>query len=101
MTQGKMNPELKAKWVAALRSGKYEQERGDIGRGNKLCCLGVLSVVSGERRISNGVPGVLFWVDYIKTDHMTLVALNDGDPDNGNAGAKSFAQIADYIEEHL
>lgn len=36
----KMNPEIKAKWVAALRSGDYEQGRGYLHRGG-FCCLGV------------------------------------------------------------
>lgn len=43
-----MNPEIKALWVAALRSGEYEQCRGALTRvdcmgGESYCCLGVLS----------------------------------------------------------
>ena len=39
-----MNPQVKEKWVNALRSGEYKQ---DISRlrsndGNSFCCLGVL-----------------------------------------------------------
>ena len=37
-----MNPEVKAKWVAALRSGEYKQTEGQLRDGNKFCCLGVL-----------------------------------------------------------
>jgi len=48
-----MNPEIKSKWLAALRSGQYEQARGGLqrilGRNNEtgeikrgFCCLGVL-----------------------------------------------------------
>ena len=29
------------KWVAALRSGKYEQAKGWLREGDKFCCLGV------------------------------------------------------------
>ena len=29
------------KWVAALRSGEYEQGRGCLQMGGKFCCLGV------------------------------------------------------------
>lgn len=43
-----MNPEIRAKWTAALRSGEFEQGLGklnyidlDTGR-RKNCCLGVL-----------------------------------------------------------
>lgn len=37
-----MNPIVKAKWVAALRSGEYEQGIGQLRLGNTFCCLGVL-----------------------------------------------------------
>lgn len=45
-----MNPEYKAKWVAALRSGKYEQGRAALHKeGGGMCCLGVLcDVVKDE-----------------------------------------------------
>ena len=39
----KMNPEIKAKWVAALRSGEYKQGTGQLRDTNdNFCCLGVL-----------------------------------------------------------
>ena len=37
-----MNEVLRDKWVAALRSGKYEQSRGRLRTQNGYCCLGVL-----------------------------------------------------------
>lgn len=38
-----MNKGIKAKWVAALRSGKYEQTHGALRDGDKgFCCMGVL-----------------------------------------------------------
>lgn len=37
-----MNPEVKAKWLEALRSGEYKQGREYLRRGNYYCCLGVL-----------------------------------------------------------
>jgi hypothetical protein len=38
-----MNSEVKAKWVAALRSGEYQQGRGELRSiSNCFCCLGVL-----------------------------------------------------------
>jgi len=38
-----MNPEYKAKWVAALRSGKYAQGRATLQQeSGGMCCLGVL-----------------------------------------------------------
>ncbi len=38
----KMNPEIKQKWVDALRSGEYEQGNGKLYSGQGYCCLGVL-----------------------------------------------------------
>lgn len=37
-----MNPEVKAKWLAALRSGEYEQTEGRLHDKVGYCCLGVL-----------------------------------------------------------
>lgn len=38
----KMNPEVKAKWVEALRSGKYLQGKHSLRTvDDKFCCLGV------------------------------------------------------------
>lgn len=41
-----MNPEIKARWVAALRSGEYEQGKNFLNRDGKFCCLGVLSEIA-------------------------------------------------------
>lgn len=37
-----MNPEIKAEWVAALRSGEYRQTKRQLRYGDNFCCLGVL-----------------------------------------------------------
>jgi hypothetical protein len=40
----KMNPEIKARWVAALRSGEYTQGTAMLRSGTGChCCLGVLT----------------------------------------------------------
>ena len=38
----KMNPEVKQKWIDALRSGKYEQGSEKLRSVTGYCCLGVL-----------------------------------------------------------
>jgi len=38
----KMNPEVKAQWTAALRSGEYEQGHNALANSGRYCCLGVL-----------------------------------------------------------
>ena len=48
-----MNPEMKAKWVEALRSGEYKQGKGALRREGMFCCLGVLcDLHSKETRTS-------------------------------------------------
>lgn len=49
----KMKPEVKAAWVAALRSGEYQQTTGSLHRFKEsaserlgFCCLGVLCDVA-------------------------------------------------------
>lgn len=37
-----MNPEIKTRWVAALRSGEYAQTKQALRDENGFCCLGVL-----------------------------------------------------------
>lgn len=37
-----MNPEIRARWCEALRSGTYQQGRCYLRQGDKYCCLGVL-----------------------------------------------------------
>lgn len=56
---GKMDPEVKGKWLTALRSGEYEQGKGylkvepeDENDKPKYCCLGVLCDVA----IKSGLP---------------------------------------------
>jgi hypothetical protein len=41
-----MNPEAKALWTAALRSGEYQQGKWSLNANGKLCCLGVLCEVA-------------------------------------------------------
>jgi len=120
MLFGKLNPELKSKWLTALRSGEYEQARGDLSRGKGFCCLGVLCQVAGlelEKQsygvthdASNAVvvDGVVVGYKPIEdllgggevgSDAVSeLYSRNDGLREHHK---HSFAKIADYIEEKL
>lgn len=40
--KNKMNPEVKQKWIDALRSGDYEQGSEKLRSVSGYCCLGVL-----------------------------------------------------------
>lgn len=45
-----MNPEIKARWVAALRSGEYKQTVGALRDKGGFCCLGVLCDLHSKER---------------------------------------------------
>lgn len=49
-----MNPEIKEQWVAALRSGEYEQGAEYLHRDDTFCCLGVLC----DLAVKAGAPEV-------------------------------------------
>lgn len=95
-----MNPELKAKWVAALRSGEYRQVSGRLRKGDGFCCLGVLCTVAdmpitqdGETLVETGDYGPLDAL--LGREHvLQLYRMNDN-------SRRSFQEIADYIEANL
>jgi len=43
-----MNKEIKAKWIEALKSGKYKQTKGTLKNEQGYCCLGVLCAIYKE-----------------------------------------------------
>lgn len=100
-----MLPELKAEWIAALRSGKYEQGhfRFRTANGN-YCCLGVLCLVLEHPEfISESYVGISGSDDYTglrslslltEEETSTLARMNDHMD-------RTFCQIADYIEVHI
>lgn len=98
-----MNPEIKAKWVEALRSGKYQQGRMALKNGDNFCCLGVLCDLYDS---SGWTPGgrfqdrgweppqsVRLWADFAES-FKGLIKMNDEEE-------LSFPEIADYIEANL
>jgi hypothetical protein len=110
-----MNPQIKQKWVSALRSGDYQQTQEHLHDKNGFCCLGVLCDLYGkehnvEWNLAN-MPGyyafqgretvlplsVIEWAGVIGIDPLigkvSLAELNDK--------GSTFEQIADLIEEHL
>lgn len=123
-----MNPEIKARWVAALRSGEYQQTRGRLRTlaGSGFCCLGVLCDLH-----SAAAGGTWFLVGYDEPKHCYMnnagslpqevrtwaglphaygdsveidgvrAALSEHNDGLGAAKLASFADIADAIEAQL
>lgn len=60
-----MNPEVKAEWVAALRSGDYEQgkswlRKAGVDSVQRYCCLGVLCDLSANKGEGEWIAGNRF-----------------------------------------
>ena len=100
-----MNAELKAKWLAALRSGKYKQATRTLREpdSNNYCCLGVLCALAGMKW-KKDITGY-----YLHSQTLTpppvkkagLGVYEAGELAKMNDQGKSFAEIADYIEANL
>jgi len=110
-----MQPDLKAEWVAALRSGKYRQAHQALRDGDCYCCLGVLcdvidptgwdgAVYDGE---DNELSRHVRERAGITPEQMEdLMWLNDGcnpatHPNRQRIERHSFEQIAAHIEANL
>lgn len=94
-----MDADLKARWVAALRSGEYKQGRGQLqDTKNRYCCLGVLCRVAGWKISSDGrhvtQPKMGYSIFFDVMSYSTseqLWSMND-------KKELTFNQIADWLE---
>jgi hypothetical protein len=96
-----MNPEIKAKWIEALRSRDYEQGYGFLCLNDKFCCLGVLTKIIKPNSYLLASPHVKYPnLPIINKANLSedaiqqLVDLNDSIRAN-------FQEIANWIEEKL
>jgi|SRR6266853_268140 len=108
-----MNKEIKARWIEALRSGKYKQGRSFLKIKEGFCCLGVLCELAVEDKIiepairslsnndywtylgQNKIPPKIIekWAELDDPTMVELAKMNDN--------AYRFDEIAKYIEEKL
>jgi hypothetical protein len=105
-----LDPDLKARWVEALRSGKYKQGKGALEKYNCNCCLGVLArvenvpVLDEDHQEKHFVftedekNGQIMYPpqNWCGLDDATIYALADL-----NDSGYTFDQIAKLIEEKL
>lgn len=103
-----MNAEIKAKWLDALRSGKYKQGTHTLQKNNCFCCLGVLCDIVEPEGWDEGVTDGMVLHDGVQdfpTDRFLekvgLFADEAGTLAEMNDHGQSFAEIADYIEANL
>ena len=120
-----MKPKIKARWLAALRSGDYRQGKYRLREGNDFCCLGVLCDVLSSDAGGEWVRPKEQKSAWPNTDSEMQEAagglLHERVPEIAglnpnqlgvsfvphltladlNDQGKSFDQIADVIEKHL
>lgn len=120
-----MNDEVKQLWVAALRSGKYEQTHNRLRVNDKYCCLGVLCEVAIKQgldldRVQSSTDSATWLYDgydgYLPPKVLDWAGLPDRNPeveikvgDNYRTSLADandnleydFNQIADLIEANL
>jgi hypothetical protein len=124
-TDNKMNPEIKARWLAALRSGEYKQGREALLTStpeDAYCCLGVLCDLAVKDQLlsswgnylddwySDGradpdlLPGpVQDWAGLASQSPRVPVSVYEARSLSclNDEGGLSFLEIAALIEEHL
>lgn len=84
-----MTPELKALWIAALRSGDYKQGTGALRNpDNTWCCLGVLGHITDHREGLGTLPSSILEPSI----QGKLINLND-------SARLTFPEIALWIED--
>jgi len=110
-----MNPEIKAKWVAALRSGEYKQTTGYLKLDNNYCCLGVLCEVSkletgygiSENRMEIGSNKIISntiqqWAGLkCKSGGFVFIGGELNQLATHNDNGRTFLEIADAIESQM
>ena len=94
-TYEKIDPEFKVKWLAALRSGEYQQARGALltevpGSPAAFCCLGVACNLIDSTRWQSWEDQ---FMDYAEDEPVGPVDLGWGDLDSGNTADLPFIDV--------
>ena len=118
----KMKKKWKAKWIKALRSGKYEQGQHCLRQHptNRFCCLGVLTDIANCKWIepsdgnwytaSDGIYNTDQFIPPAICEKVGLPIAKMSDDDSKgvqnilasfNDDGDSFEEIATWIEENL
>jgi hypothetical protein len=122
-----MKPQVKEKWLNALRSGEYQQGKHSLRVENNFCCLGVLTDLYVQENSDgcwveaghnygfrdNHRDDNFYDMEYLPEMVVNWAGLEDENPtvriadsyyeviSNLNDTDYTFARIADIIEEQL
>lgn len=109
----KLDPEIKAAWISALRSGVYRQTEGWLNCNGGYCCLGVLAESQNvPKTVEYVYSDVISNYDFGKDASSVNCLLPHGtyglSQDTMDALAQlnddhylSFEEIANIVEEYL
>lgn len=103
-----MNADIRARWLAALRSGEYRQGQGRLRDGNAFCCLGVCAMIIDSEGWQIQPGGRWLHQDRLATlslctlasigltyhEQSMLSSMNDDE-------SLPFPEIADWIEQNI
>lgn len=102
----KRDKERLRKWVAALRSGEYEQCRDQLRDGNRFCCLGVAcdvaikkGWVSDDKWIGDTYVEDILWDEDMELPPPVIAAYGLDSSDPRLPGGKTLISLND--EDHL
>lgn len=112
-----MKKEIADKWVAALRSGEYVQGKDHLSINDAYCCLGVLcelAIKDGIRINKEMLNGVMSYNNFVNVPPYQVrewaeinYINNSSFPESfdrlttmNDVENKTFAEIADYIEQN-
>lgn len=103
-----MNAELKAKWIEALRSGKYKQGAEGLQSSNgTFCCLGVLcdqfdpTGWNPSREFVFAADSRMMFLPDSLADHIGIEFVIQEHLAHRNDAGEPFVAIADWIEQNI
>lgn len=93
-------------WLEALESGKYQQARSELVRGNSYCCLGLYGRIVGLGNTDMEDEGLPYHLKEEFSSKYPKCLLGKGGKSFGmklanmNDTYKSFKEIAKYVRKH-
>ena len=110
-----MNPQVKEKWLNALRSGEYQQTQTALRKEDGFCCLGVLCDLYGkEHNVEWKLVDAGIYYEFqdkkaiLPLSVIEWAGVEDDNPEicetplsRLNDNGSTFNEIADFIEKRM
>lgn len=107
-----MKPRMKAKWIKALESGKYQKGFFALRKSDTFCCLGVLCDLHDSTKWGRQMNRFYYSVDnYLsstslpyplyKQYEITYDEINDLMKINDERSSVTFEPVIEYIKKNM